>query len=119
MNVHLQSFQQTSILVQQCHGVEFDSNTTVYNIVLDSGHLYYANDFAVFDMFPNLSLYPRMFKFLHLLWRKCATEIDDQFDDVTTPNSIDRLRLESLAQVVQQTISDLLSKKKLIHLNSK
>lgn len=110
LNVQLESFDQSSAHVKQLDSVEVHPDTIVYNVVLDSGHLYYANDFAVFDMFPNLSRYPRMFKFLHLLWRQCATQIDDHFDDVTTPSSIDRLRLENLAQVVQQTISDFLSK---------
>ena len=110
VNTSLQSFQQPSVVVRQCHGVQLDPDTTVYNVVLDAGHVYYANDFAVFDMFPNLSRYPRMFKFLHLVWRQCATEVDDHFDDITTPNSADRLRLEELARAVHQTICQFLSK---------
>jgi len=109
-NVQLTSFHQTPIVVQQLTPVECDPKTIVYNVVLESGHTYFANDYAVFDMFPNLSLYPRMFKFLHLLWRQCATQIDDNFDDITTPNSIDRRRLENLAHLVQQTISNFLAK---------
>lgn len=87
-----------------------DPTMKVYNVVLDSGHNYFANGFCVFDMFPNLGQYPRMFKFLHLLWRQCATEIDGHFDDIVTPGSADRQRLEGLAQVVQRAISDYLNK---------
>lgn len=108
-NTQLHSFHETPIVVHDLTAIKSDPKTVVYNVVLESGHTYFANDYAVFDMFPNLSQYPRMFKFLHLLWRQCATQIDHQFDDITTPTSKDRLRLEKLAHVVEQTISNFLA----------
>ncbi|CAF3445320.1 unnamed protein product, partial [Rotaria sp. Silwood2] len=114
INDELQGLDQnrrpSTIVVNQLNCTESDSTTTVYNVVLDSGHTYYANGFCVFDMFPNLAQYPRMFKFLHLLWQSCATQIDSHFDDIVTPGSDDRLRLEKLADFVQQAISSYLSK---------
>ncbi|CAF3188704.1 unnamed protein product [Rotaria sp. Silwood2] len=112
INSELQFFNQnrtSSIIVNQLTSVTTDPSTTVYNVVLESGHTYYANGFCAFDMFPNLAQYPRMFKFLHLLWRNCVTEIDANFDDVVTPGSTDRTRLETLVEVIQCAISNFLS----------
>ncbi|CAF3714694.1 unnamed protein product [Rotaria sp. Silwood1] len=111
-NVELQFADQnraSSVLVKQLTCISADPSTNVYNIVLESGHTYHANGFCVFDMFPNLGQYPRMFKFLHLLWRNCASKIDAHFDDVVTPGSIDRARLENLAEIVQHAISNFFS----------
>lgn len=113
-NVELQTLDQdrpSSIVVHKLSCVMNDPSINVYNVVLESGHLYYVNGFCAFDMFPNLSRYPRMFKFLHLLWRNCATEIDAHFDDTITPGSIDRLRLDKFAEFIQEAISNYLSKK--------
>lgn len=107
VNVELQTIEQGRIkpvVVQQLTCIDADPSTIVYNVVLETGHTYFENGFCVFDMFPNLAQYPRMFKFLHLLWRQCATQIDDHFDDIITPGSIDRHRLESLADSVKQAI---------------
>lgn len=112
-NLELQALvenRSSIILIKQLTCMESDSSLDVYNVVLESGHTYYANGFGVFDMFPNLSKHPRMFKLLHLLWRNCATEIDAHFDDVATPSSADRVRLEQLAELLQETISVFLSK---------
>ena len=105
----LDHHRSSSVSINRLTCVAADSSMIVYNVVLESGHIYYGNGFCVFDMFPNLAQYPRMFKFLHLLWRQCATEIDANFDDILTPGSIDRHRLENLAQAVRHTISDFLA----------
>ncbi|UJR17942.1 hypothetical protein I4U23_004841 [Adineta vaga] len=113
INMELQSLDQnrpSSVSINQLTCIKADPSLKVYNIVLDSGHTYHANEFCVFDMFPNLAHCPRMFKFLHLLWRQCATEIDASFDDIVTPGSTDRARFEELVQIVQQTISNYLAK---------
>jgi hypothetical protein len=112
-NLELQGLVQnrsSTILIKQLTCIESDSSINVYNVVLESGHTYYANGFCVFDMFPNLARYPQMFKLLHLLWRNCATQIDAHFDDVITPGSVDRIRLEQLAKFVQDAISTFLLK---------
>jgi hypothetical protein len=111
-NQELQTLDQnrpSTILINKLTCIESDPSLNVYNVVLESGHTYYANGFGVFDMFPNLSQYPRMFKFLHLLWRNCATQIDAHFDDIVTPGSADRLRLEKLSEYIQESISTYLS----------
>ena len=113
VNDELQALDQnraSTIVVNHLSCIESDPMTKVYNVVLESGHAYYANGFCVFDMFPNLAQYPRMFKFLHLLWRSCAIQIDAHFDDIVTPGSEDRLRLEKLSEFVQDSISSYLSK---------
>lgn len=112
-NLELQGLvenRSSTIMIEKLTCIESDSSINVYNVVLESGHTYYANGFCVFDMFPNLSQYPRMFKLLHLLWRNCATQIDAHFDDVITPGSTDRIRLEQLAEFVQEAISVFLLK---------
>jgi hypothetical protein len=105
----LESNRPSTIVVNHLSCVESDPAMHVYNLVLESGHTYYANGFCVFDMFPNLAQYPRMFKLLHLLWRNCATQVDAHFDDIVTPGSVDRLRLEKLSDFVQNAISAYLS----------
>jgi hypothetical protein len=113
-NLELQGLvenRSSTIIIERLTYIENDPSINVYNVVLESGHTYYANGFGVFDMFPNLSQYPRMFKLLHLLWRNCATQVDAHFDDVITPGSPDRVRLEKLAEFVQESISTFLSKK--------
>ncbi|CAF0720545.1 unnamed protein product [Adineta steineri] len=113
INVELQALEQnrsSTIVVNHLNCVQDDPAMKVYNVVLESGHTYYANGFCVFDMFPNLAQYPRMFKFLHLLWRNCATQIDEHFDDVVTPGSEDRIRLEHFSKFIQQAIGTYLSK---------
>jgi hypothetical protein len=112
INHELQALDQnrpSTILIDHLTCIESDPSMYVYNVVLESGHIYYANGLCVFDMFPNLAQYPRMFKFLHLLWRSCATEIDAHFDDVVTPGAIDRVRLEKFSEFIQETISTYLS----------
>lgn len=113
VNTELQILDESrasSVSITQLTCSAADPLIKVYNVVLESGHTYYANGFCVFDMFPNLAQYPRMFKFLHLLWRGCATDVDGSFGDIVTPNSLDRARLEKLAEIVQQTIADYLAK---------
>ena len=112
-NLELQGFvenRSSTILIERLTCIESDPSIDVYNVVLEAGHTYYANGFGVFDMFPNLSQYPRMFKLLHLLWRSCAIQVDAHFEDVVTPGSADRIRLEQLAQFLQESISTFLSK---------
>jgi hypothetical protein len=113
VNDELQALDQnrpSTIVVNHLNCIESDPTMKVYNVVLESGHTYYANGFCVFDMFPNLAQYPRMFKFLHLLWQSCATQVDANFDDIVTPGSEDRLRLEKLSEIVQQAIFSYISK---------
>jgi hypothetical protein len=113
LNLELQGLvenRSSTIMIERLTCIESDSSINVYNVVLESGHTYYANGFGVFDMFPNLSQYPRMFKLLHLLWRNCATEVDAHFDDIITPGSVDRIRLEQLAEFVKEAISIFLLK---------
>ncbi len=113
LNLELQGLvenRSSTIMIERLTCIESDSSINVYNVVLESGHTYYANGFGVFDMFPNLSQYPRMFKLLHLLWRNCAIEVDAHFDDIITPGSVDRIRLEQLAEFVKEAISIFLLK---------
>ncbi len=112
-NLELQGLvenRSSPILVKQLTCIESEPSINVYNVVLESGHVYYANGFCVFDMFPNLAQYPQMFKLLHLLWQNCATQIDEHFDDIVTPGSVDRIRLEQLAEFIQEAISIFLAK---------
>jgi hypothetical protein len=101
--------RKSSTTVNDIKCMQLDEHTIVFNVVLESGHIYYANGFVVSDMFPDLSRYPRMFKFLHLLWRSCATGVDDSFDDILTPGGQDRLRLEKFVKHVQQSMIAYLS----------
>ncbi len=101
--------RKSSTTVNSITCMQLDEHTIVFNVVLESGNTYYANGFAVSDMFPDLSRYPRMFKFLHLLWRSCANVVDDSFDDILTPGGQDRLRLEKFVKHVQQSMITYLS----------
>lgn len=110
VGVELQTYSRKSnMIVNDIHWMSLDENTIVYNLVLDSGNTYYANGFAVSDMFPDLSRYPRMFKFLHLLWRSCAPVVDDSFDDILTPGGEERARFEKFADHIQKSMITYLS----------
>jgi hypothetical protein len=59
---------------------EVDATTPVYNIVLSTGHTFFANGIYVSDLFPRLDRFAFSFKMLHWLWRERGQQIQDCFE---------------------------------------
>jgi len=56
-----------------------DPDTILYNLILKTGHTYIANGYAVSDLFPDLSRFPKMFKLLHWILRENLIEVESFF----------------------------------------
>jgi hypothetical protein len=59
---------------------EVDTATPVYNIVLSTGHTFFANGIYVSDLFPRLDRFAFSFKMLHWLWRERGQQIQECFE---------------------------------------
>jgi len=73
-------FKITSQKIASFSEQPVDSSTPVYNIVLSTGHTFFANGIYVSDLFPRLDRFPFSFKMLHWLWRERGQQLQDCFE---------------------------------------
>jgi hypothetical protein len=85
--------EPAEIPVSRITEAAYPPDTKVYNLLLESGHTYWAEGLAVHDVFPDLGSYPRVFKLLKELWRS-AEELEAALRQ-TEPDQVDIARSDS------------------------
>jgi len=95
---------------------DVDFETRVYNLVLNTGHTFYANGYCVSDLFPRLDQFPFSFKMLHWFWRERGVQINEFFEkhlgkakDLTSSPLIhDDKMFQNLFERLKQTVDSFI-----------